>query len=136
MDSDEAGQINIQNFAAKLGVNRTYIVRPYIQPSTDKNEEEGKEITKIKDANDALRKNPELIKTMIKNAMPLPSENVIQFQSLRSAVQNRLFNINDHTGLKSNYFSWYNKLLKGFRRGELSIFTGPTGSGKTTFLSQ
>lgn len=28
-----------------------------------------------------------------------------------------------------------NKLLKGHRRGELTVFTGPTGSGKTTFIS-
>jgi twinkle protein len=29
-----------------------------------------------------------------------------------------------------------NHLLKGHRRGELTIFTGPTGSGKTTFLGE
>ena len=28
-----------------------------------------------------------------------------------------------------------NRLLKGHRRGELTVFTGPTGSGKTTFIS-
>ncbi len=28
------------------------------------------------------------------------------------------------------------KIVKGFRRGELVIFTGPTGGGKTTLLSQ
>lgn len=28
-----------------------------------------------------------------------------------------------------------NKLLKGHRRGELTVITGPTGSGKTTFIS-
>ena len=28
-----------------------------------------------------------------------------------------------------------NRLLKGHRRGELTILTGPTGSGKTTFVS-
>ena len=28
-----------------------------------------------------------------------------------------------------------NKLLKGHRRGELTVFTGPTGTGKTTFMS-
>ena len=28
------------------------------------------------------------------------------------------------------------KICKGFRRGELVIFTGPTGAGKTTLLSQ
>lgn len=30
----------------------------------------------------------------------------------------------------------FSGLLKGFRLGELTIFTGPTGSGKTTVLSQ
>ena len=28
-----------------------------------------------------------------------------------------------------------NELLKGHRRGELTVFTGRTGSGKTTFIS-
>ena len=27
-------------------------------------------------------------------------------------------------------------ILKGFRRGEMTVLTGPTGSGKTTLLSQ
>jgi twinkle protein len=127
MDNDEAGQINLENFATKLGVNRTYIIRP--EPNT--NSEHG-----IKDANDALRRNPEIIKDLIQKAKPIPSENVIQFAGLREQVQNRIFNVQTNSGLKSNYFPWYNKLFKGFRRGELTIFTGPTGSGKTTFLSQ
>lgn len=29
-----------------------------------------------------------------------------------------------------------NKLLKGHRKGELTVLTGPTGSGKTTFMSE
>lgn len=29
-----------------------------------------------------------------------------------------------------------NSIAKGFRRGELVLLTGPTGGGKTTFLSQ
>ena len=29
-----------------------------------------------------------------------------------------------------------NEILKGHRAGELTIFTGSTGSGKTTFLSE
>ncbi len=29
-----------------------------------------------------------------------------------------------------------NEILKGHREGELTIFTGATGSGKTTFLSE
>ena len=27
-------------------------------------------------------------------------------------------------------------IVKGFRRGELTVLTGPTGCGKTTLLSQ
>ena len=33
-------------------------------------------------------------------------------------------------------FPLLNKMLKGHRRGELSVFTGPTGSGKTTFMAE
>ena len=29
-----------------------------------------------------------------------------------------------------------NRVLKGHRRGEVSILTGPTGSGKTSILAQ
>jgi ABC-type multidrug transport system ATPase subunit len=32
-------------------------------------------------------------------------------------------------------YTQLNNLLKGHRRGELTVFTGPTGSGKTTFIS-
>ena len=30
----------------------------------------------------------------------------------------------------------FTSLIKGFRRGEMTVLTGPTGSGKTTFLGQ
>jgi twinkle protein len=39
-------------------------------------------------------------------------------------------------GLKIEWFKFFNKKVKGIRKGELSIVSGPTGSGKTTFLSQ
>lgn len=39
-------------------------------------------------------------------------------------------------GVKWVRFPILTDLLKGHRRGELTIFTGPTGSGKTTFLSE
>ena len=29
-----------------------------------------------------------------------------------------------------------NSILKGLRRGEVTVFTGPTGAGKTTLLSE
>ena len=39
-------------------------------------------------------------------------------------------------GTKSLSFQIFNQKVKGIRRGELTVLTGPTGSGKTTFLSQ
>lgn len=38
--------------------------------------------------------------------------------------------------IKLQTFPRLAKLIRGFRPGELTIFTGPTGSGKTTVLSQ
>ena len=39
-------------------------------------------------------------------------------------------------GVKWKRFQEFNGLLRGFRRGEMTILTGRTGSGKTTFLSE
>lgn len=39
-------------------------------------------------------------------------------------------------GIPSVLLPSYTKILKGFRLGELTVLTGPTGSGKTTVLSQ
>jgi twinkle protein len=39
-------------------------------------------------------------------------------------------------GVKFDRFSCLKNTLGGFRRGELTIFSGRTGSGKTTFLSE
>jgi len=39
-------------------------------------------------------------------------------------------------GVRWRRFPALTELLKGHRRGELTVFTGPTGAGKTTFLSE
>ena len=33
-------------------------------------------------------------------------------------------------------FPALNRLLRGHRRGELTVLSGPTGAGKTTFISE
>ena len=38
--------------------------------------------------------------------------------------------------MKWKRFEGLNDLLRGFRRGELTVFTGKTGTGKTTFMSE
>lgn len=45
-------------------------------------------------------------------------------------------NYKELSGVPSKYFTFFNRTFKGFRKGELTILTGATGSGKTTFLSQ
>ena len=91
---------------------------------------------KIKDANDALLIEPLLLEQYLESAETEPQQYIIKFHQLRSQVKDRIFNKKQFDGVKSNSFPFVNKILKGFRRGELTILTGPTGSGKTTFLSQ
>lgn len=38
-------------------------------------------------------------------------------------------------GVKWIRYPYLNKLLRGHRRGELTVLTGSTGCGKTTFMS-
>lgn len=42
----------------------------------------------------------------------------------------------EYTGTALNSFPRFTSIVKGLRRGELTVVTGPTGSGKTTILSQ
>lgn len=40
------------------------------------------------------------------------------------------------SGIKFKRFDQLNEIMRGFRRGELSVFSGKTGTGKTTFMSE
>ncbi|XP_017776203.1 PREDICTED: twinkle protein, mitochondrial isoform X2 [Nicrophorus vespilloides] len=72
----------------------------------------------------------------ISGAQPMWHKSITTFASLRQEVLTDLMNVDRVQGIKWNRFPTLNKILKGHRRGELSIFTGPTGSGKTTFISE
>eukprot|EP00826_Nyctotherus_ovalis_P039940 TRINITY_DN387_c0_g1_i13.p1 TRINITY_DN387_c0_g1~~TRINITY_DN387_c0_g1_i13.p1 ORF type:complete len:791 (+),score=198.92 TRINITY_DN387_c0_g1_i13:903-3275(+) len=123
LDSDEIGKAAAEKFAQKLGVKRTLIV------NTMKDDPKGP-----KDANDALREGRDLLK-YIKEAKPLIQENILTFRHIKEEVIKRIMNYESNKGVLSS-FEWFNKKLKGFRKGELTVLTGGTGSGKTTFLSQ
>jgi twinkle protein len=60
----------------------------------------------------------------------------LQFDSLRDIIKDKIFNNEEETGIKLDWFDFFNKKVKGIRMAELTIVSGPTGSGKTTFLSQ
>ncbi|XP_076981870.1 twinkle mtDNA helicase isoform X2 [Tamandua tetradactyla] len=55
---------------------------------------------------------------------------------LREEVLGELSNVDQAAGVRWSRFQDLNRLLKGHRKGELTVFTGPTGSGKTTFISE
>ncbi len=90
---------------------------------------------KAKDANDALLKGLDL-ETMIREARAVPHEGVATFRDLKAEIFNEIMNPLQLQGKQSKMIPRFNDLLKGHRRGELSIFSGHTGTGKTTLLSQ
>eukprot|EP01022_Parablepharisma_sp_SALTPOND_P033138 TRINITY_DN88208_c1_g1_i1.p1 TRINITY_DN88208_c1_g1~~TRINITY_DN88208_c1_g1_i1.p1 ORF type:complete len:655 (-),score=104.66 TRINITY_DN88208_c1_g1_i1:1386-3350(-) len=123
MDADEVGRTAAEKFAQKLGVRRTFIV------NTTREDPKGP-----KDANDALRAGHDLLK-YIKEARPLVQENILTFKHIKEDVIKRIINYEQNKGVLSS-FEWFNKKIKGFRKGEITVLTGGTGSGKTTLLSQ
>ncbi|XP_018408894.1 PREDICTED: twinkle protein, mitochondrial [Nanorana parkeri] len=73
---------------------------------------------------------------ILKNSLPASHKSIVSFRQLREEVFGQLENAEQVAGVKWARFPELNKLLKGHRKGELTIFTGPTGSGKTTFMSE
>ncbi|EEY59593.1 twinkle protein, putative [Phytophthora infestans T30-4] len=125
MDNDASGQSNVEKFAAKLGMARCYIVRMPANAAS----------SSIKDANDALRADLDL--TAIVNAAEImPHTQITTFEELRRDVYEEIVNPLKACGVQSRAFPSLNRLMKGHRMGEVTVLTGPTGCGKTTFLSQ
>eukprot|EP00743_Colponemidia_sp_Colp-15_P007121 GILK01007682.1.p1 GENE.GILK01007682.1~~GILK01007682.1.p1 ORF type:complete len:818 (-),score=127.08 GILK01007682.1:134-2587(-) len=124
MDEDLPGQEGAKKFAHKLGEHRVRIVR------TREQDADGP-----KDANDALRLNRDLTQ-YLKRAKSIPQQQLLTFADLRSEIQHEIVNSKQAAGVPSATLPSLTKLLKGHRKGELTILTGPTGSGKTTLLSQ
>lgn len=123
MDDDMPGRDGAQQFSKKLGARRCVVVRT----NTPKKP--------CKDANDALLMGLDL-KAMVHDARITPHEGVACFADLREEVFAEFTNPMQMHGVKSNFLPPLNKYLNGHRRGELSIFTGHTGVGKTTLISQ
>lgn len=124
LDDDVVGQQAAQKYALKLGRERCYLVSTKLGATTGP-----------KDANDALRQGHDL-GTILKAARRLPHKQILNFNEIRSEVFRELANPDQVAGRQMRSFPTLNKLLKGHRKGELSILTGPTGIGKTTIISQ
>ena len=119
MDNDVPGQEGAEKFAKKLGLNRCHIVT----------------CRDAKDANDALLQGLDL-EQYIRQASVVPHDRLLTFQDLRAEVLHELLEPDLYKGSPIPSLPGFTNLIKGFRRGELTVLTGATGSGKTTFLGQ
>uniref|UniRef100_A0A182NW93 DNA 5'-3' helicase n=1 Tax=Anopheles dirus TaxID=7168 RepID=A0A182NW93_9DIPT len=117
---DTAGWDTARNFAKKLDERRCLFVRPTDQHPTPYK---------------ALQEGAIEPKTILAKAQPILHQSITTFRSLRQDVLSDLQNIDKVQGVKWKRYPTLNKLLKGHRKGELTVLTGPTGCGKTTFMS-
>lgn len=115
-----AGWDVARNFAKKLDERRCFLIRPTDNQTS---------------AYDAFKQNIEL-KGIVSKSLPLLHKSITTFGSLREDVLSDLQNVDKVQGVKWKRYPTLNKLLKGHRKGELSILTGSTGCGKTTFMSE
>lgn len=112
----------VNQFSRKLNLNRCFLVRP-TGDNTPSN------------ALDALNSGHDLT-ALVSAAQPTSHEKITTFHQLRSDVYDQFVNADQVAGVKWTRFPKLSSILKGFRRGEVTVFTGPTGAGKTTLLSE
>lgn len=102
-------------FARKLSVKRCSLVRPGdLQPRPLEALNRGLNLTKI-----------------LRAALPAGHKSIVSFRQLREEVFGELANSEQVAGVKWARFPELNKLLKGHRKGELTVFTGEGHAGRS-----
>ncbi|CAG8441736.1 16641_t:CDS:2 [Acaulospora colombiana] len=124
LDDDVNGQDSAEKFADKLGIDRCLIVKTRCGGFTGPI-----------NAHEALEQGKDL-KEILAQAKPLQHEQILDFESMKDSVFREISNPEQVRGILSKDLPALNKVMKGHRLGELTVFTGPTGTGKTTILSQ
>lgn len=62
---------------------------------------------------------------------------IVRFNGeLLTKTLNEILNVSEIRGTQWNRFTELNKLLKGFRSHEMTVLSGKTGVGKTTFACE
>ncbi|XP_054275383.1 mitochondrial DNA helicase-like isoform X1 [Macrosteles quadrilineatus] len=119
-DNEEGHWESAKQFSKKLNEERCYFVRPSEdQPAPHKAHQLGRSLREI-----------------VQRATPISHQSITHFAHLREDVLAHLQNIEKAAGVKWVRFPALNNILKGHRRGEMTILTGPSGAGKTTFMSE
>jgi twinkle protein len=77
-----------------------------------------------------------MIAQLIHQARTIPDSHLTTFARIRETIKSKILNEELYRGLKITWLPFFNNKVKGVRLGELTVVSGPTGSGKTTFLSQ
>jgi twinkle protein len=124
MDNDAPGQEGAEKFAKKIGQNRCLIVRPDMVGGEEA-------CSSPKDANEALLKGVDM-QQMLDNAKVVPHEMVLSFEDLRTSVLHEIVHPDKYVGAPAPSLPLFTSVVKGFRRGEMTVLTGPTGSGKVS----
>lgn len=120
LDDDQAGVGALEGMISKLGVQRTFHIPGGYG---------------AKDANEALQKNLN-IAAILDTATRQQHKQIYTFSSFRHEVKRMFLDPNSHVGVAYPNMPILQSLMKGHRRGELTILTGGTGVGKTTVLTQ
>lgn len=126
MDNDGPGQEGAELFAKKIGLERCFIVRPS-QANTDLPQDQALP----KDANEALLRGLDL-ERIVADARLTPHDRIMTFDELRSDVLHEILYPDKYVGVPLPSFPKVTSIIKGLRRGELTVLTGPTGSGKVS----
>ncbi|CAN7998878.1 unnamed protein product [Ixodes hexagonus] len=111
---------SVKMFSRKLGEKRCHYIRP----------KDGYPLATLQTSSKTS------LLSIVKAAQPVSHKAITTFHSLRAGVADMLHNVEASAGVRWTRFPGLVRLLKGFRRGELTVFTGPTGSGKTTFMCE
>ncbi|CAF1196675.1 unnamed protein product [Rotaria sordida] len=76
------------------------------------------------------------IKTIINESFAVINKCIEQFDTFRDLIRDELLQRTRFAGLQWQRFPMLTQIIKGHRAGELTVLTGSTGCGKTTFLSE
>lgn len=120
MDNDSAGQSSVTGIVKRLGEWRCYNV-----------------VLPMKDANECLMNDipQEKIYECMVNAEEFNFDNIINAEDIRDEVVELFMDKNKTCGT-AICFDGLDNILRGWRPGEVTVWSGKNGSGKTTIINQ